>query len=85
MKIFTTKKFKKSYDKLPQKLKTKTKKSLELLKKDFFYPSLHTKKMEGVNLWEGRIDRSYRFTFKKAEDTIILRTIGQHDDGLGKK
>ena len=85
MKIFTTKKFKKSYDKLPQNLKTKTKKSLEFLKKDFFYPSLHTKKMEGINLWEARIDKSYRFTFEKSEEAITLRTIGQHDEGLGKK
>lgn len=85
MNILFTRKFKKAYDKLPQHLKTKTKKSIELLKEDFFYPSLHTKKMEGVGCWEARIDRSYRFTFEKTEDTLTLRTVGPHDEGLGKK
>jgi putative component of toxin-antitoxin plasmid stabilization module len=41
--------------------------------------------MEGVGIWEARIDKGYRFTFEKTEDSLILRTIGQHDEGLGKK
>jgi len=85
MNVTTTKQFKKAYDKLPQHLKNKTKKAVALLKTNFFYPSLHTKKMQGINMWEGRVDRSYRFTFDKENDTLILRTVGPHDEGLGKK
>ncbi len=85
MKVIASKKFKKAYDKLPQHLQKKTKKSLEQLKKDFFYPGLNTKKMDSADLWEGRIDRSYRFTFEKHKDEIILHTVGPHDEGLGKK
>ena len=76
---------KKSYDRLPQHLKNKTKKAVDILKINFFYPSLHTKKMQGINVWEARVDRSYLFTFDKDNDTLILRTVGPHDEGLGKK
>lgn len=41
--------------------------------------------MEGENVWEARVDRSYRFTFEKTGNTITLRTVGPHDEGLGKK
>lgn len=85
MRILQTKKFKKSYDKLPQDIKKKTKKAIEHLKSDLFYPSLRTKKMQGAGRWEARVDRSYRFTFEKTEDIITLRTVGPHDEGLGKK
>lgn len=41
--------------------------------------------MEGANVWEARINRSYRFTFEKVDNDIILKTVGPHDEGLGKK
>lgn len=41
--------------------------------------------MAGLDRWEARVDKSYRFTFDKENDTIILRTVGVHDEGLGKK
>ena len=80
-----TPKFKKGYDKLPQALKKKTKKAINFLRQDLFYPSLNTKKMGGADLWEARVDKHYRLTFSKTEDTITLLTGGPHDDGLGKK
>lgn len=86
MRIFITPKFKKAYDKLPADKVKKTKKAISLLKRDVFYPSLRAKKMSGIeNTWEARVDRSYRLTFQKEEDVIILQTIGPHDEGLGKK
>ncbi|HSW47696.1 MAG TPA: hypothetical protein VLG67_01325 [Candidatus Saccharimonadales bacterium] len=85
MNVIASKKFKKAYDKLPQHIQKKTKKSIEQLRSDLFYPGLNTKKMEGENLWEARIDRSYRFTFEKHRDEIILHTVGPHDRGLGKR
>ena len=84
MNVVTTKQFKKAYDKLPQNLKKKTKKAIDFLAQNLFYPGLNSKKMKG-NVWEARIDRSYRFTFEKQGETFILRTVGPHDKGLGKK
>lgn len=75
----------KGYRKLPLATKKKADKQFKFVVNNMYYPSLNTKKMEGVNLWEARIDRSYRFTFEKHKDEIILRTVGQHDEGLGKK
>lgn len=85
MNTVITPKFKKGYDKLPQTLRKKTKKAINFLKQDLFYPSLNTKKMGGSDIWEARVDKHYRLTFAKREDTITLLTIGPHDEGLGKK
>lgn len=86
MKIFITPKFKKAYDKLPENIRKKAKKAINLIKTDISYPALRVKKMKALeNTWEARVDRSYRFTFEKVEDDLILKTVGQHDEGLGKK
>ena len=85
MKILYSQRFLKSYKKLPLYIRQKADKQIKHLLMDLHYPSLRSKKMEGKNLWEARVDRSYRFTFEKSEDTIILRTVGPHDEGLGKK
>lgn len=60
-------------------------KQLLLLIKDFQHPSLHLKKMSGENRYEARIDYHYRFTFIVEEQTIIILSVGPHDEGLGKK
>jgi mRNA-degrading endonuclease YafQ of YafQ-DinJ toxin-antitoxin module len=86
MEVITSKQFKKAYDKLQIQQKTKVKKVLKLLREnELFYPGLNTKKMQGLDRWEARIDKHYRLTFEKTEDTILLRTVGPHDEGLGKK
>lgn len=59
MKITTTSKFKKAYDKLPQTIQKKVKKAINFFQQDLFYPSLYTKKMGGrIDTWEARVDRS---------------------------
>ncbi len=52
-----------------------------------YHPSLHIKKVQGTKgIWEGRIDRQYRFTFqfvKENDQTIIVfRNIDNHDECL---
>ena len=83
MNLNTTAKFKKQYDKLPRNIQIKTQRILNYLKEDLRYPSIHAKKKQGEDMWEGRVDRFYRFTFTITEDTITLRTIGPHDEALG--
>ena len=77
-------KFKKQYKKLPKSIQLKFAKQFRLLIKDYRYPSLRTKKMVGISRFEARIDLHYRFTFEIKEANIILKTIGPHDEGLGK-
>lgn len=77
--------FKRQYKRLPTNTQKKFTKQLKNLVKNYRYPSLRTRKMVGVDWFEARIDIHYRFTFKIEKDSIILMTIGPHDEGLGKK
>lgn len=85
MRIAKTESFTKSYTKLPKHVQKKVDKQLFFLSKDLFHPSLRTKRMSGMDRWEARIDKSYRFTFEKTGEGIMLKTAGPHDEGLGKK
>lgn len=80
MQFYRTDSFKKNYRKLPQPIKKAAQKQLGLLLDNPDHPSLNIKKIQGTrNIWEGRITRSYRFTFHIVEDTYVLRKIGTHD------
>jgi len=80
MKIQTTKPFDKDYDGLPEPIKDRIDKQLTLLLENPNHPSLMLKKIKGhPNIWEGRITKSYRFTFQISGEMYILRRIGTHD------
>lgn len=85
MKFSKTQGFVNLYQKLPEHIQKKVDKQLFFLSQNFFHPGLRTKRMGGLDLWEARVDKNYRFTFEKIEDEIILKTVGPHDIGLGKK
>ena len=85
MKIVFSKNAEKSYSKLSLSIKKKADKQFALLLSNHRHPSLRTRKMADSEIFEARIDLHYRFTFEITQDTIILRTIGPHDEGLGKK
>lgn len=82
MKIIESSQFRKSFNKLDDKIKKKTKKQFELFLTNLFYPSLNTEKLEPktANIWSFRIDKANRviFTFSEKE-TILLLDIGPHD------
>ncbi len=79
MKYRRTPEFKADYEALPDEIKAKVKKAFELFKEDPKHPSLHTKKIKGTEgVFEGRIDRNYRFTFHYEEDTVFFRKVGPH-------
>lgn len=78
--------FKKAYDALPTYIQAKAIKAFALFRDNPGHPSLGVKKIKGRdNLWEGRVDDFYRFTFEyrkapRSNDTICLfRNIGSHD------
>lgn len=85
MKLIFLEKSKRNYTKLPLATRNKAKKKFLLLASNTFHPSLRVKRMSGTSVWEGSIDLFYRFTFHKEGDTLIIRSIGPHDAGLGKK
>ncbi|GFP19326.1 hypothetical protein HKBW3S03_00831 [Candidatus Hakubella thermalkaliphila] len=80
MKLLFTKPFIRAYRDLPQRIQRLTDKQLGPLLTNPQHPSLWTKKMQDPReIWEGRITRSYRFTFQIKGDTYVLRKIGTHD------
>jgi len=80
MNISTTKKFDKKFKKLSSKTQKAFQKQIGFLLSGNNHPSLNLKKMQGqINIWECRINKSYRFTFQINQKMIILRTIGTHD------
>lgn len=83
MKITRSDLFKRDYKKLPEKVKVQTDKALRLLVTDLSHPSLRTKKIKSrENIWEARITKNYRLSFRVTGDTYILRKIGKHKEIL---
>jgi mRNA-degrading endonuclease RelE of RelBE toxin-antitoxin system len=80
MNLYYTKTFIRDYQRLPQPIQKAADKQLELMLSDPQHPSLGIKKMRDPRqIWEGRITKSYRFTFQFEGDVYILRRIGTHD------
>ena len=86
MKVVFTDKFKQQFKRLPKHIQKKSNKQFLLLSQDFRHPSIRAKKVEGFSdVWEGRIDRFYRFVFTIEDEIINVIRIGPHDEALGKK
>ena len=79
MRIQRSRQFREEYERLPDAIKKRAEKQLTLFLQDPHHPSLRTKKMEGRDIWEGRMTQSYRFTFEIIGDVYRLRRIGTHD------
>ena len=86
MRLAKTANFDKRYQKLPKSVQKQVDKQISYLEKDFYHPSLHSKKMSGfTDWWEFRISKGYRMIGKRIDNSIILHTVGPHDIGLGKR
>ena len=80
--IFTVR-FRKAYRSLPAQIQKKAKKTLRLLDENPRHPSLRVKKIRGAgDIYEGRVDQKYRFSFQFAGDDRVLRNIDNHDECL---
>ena len=79
MKIQTTRPFDEDYSALPESIKERVDKQLIILIENPHHPSLRLKKIKGhPNIWEGRITKSYRFTFQISGEIYLLLRIGTH-------
>lgn len=89
MKYRRTERFKKAYQRLPESIRQKVGKTFVLFQSDPAHPSLGVKKIQGrAGIWEGRIDRQYRFTFHyepipgSGETVCVFRNVDNHDECL---
>jgi addiction module RelE/StbE family toxin len=85
-KIKFSRRFLKSYARLPAAVQEKIRKQLALLAENPRHPSLQTKPIQGASgIFEARIDRDYRLTYEReSDDTLLLRVVGKHDEALKK-
>jgi addiction module RelE/StbE family toxin len=83
-KIKFTRRFLKSFARLPVAIQEKVKKQLALLANDPRHPSLQTKPIQGATgIFEARVDIDYRLTYERdSEDTLVLRVVAKHDKAL---
>ena len=80
MKIQTARPFERDYNALPKLIKDQADKQFALLLENPHHPSLRVKKIKGhPNMFEGRVTKSYRFTFQISGEIYMLRRIGTHD------
>ncbi|HMO77793.1 MAG TPA: hypothetical protein PKA42_02815 [Candidatus Paceibacterota bacterium] len=79
MKIRLTKEAAKQYYKLPKQIQKKVDKQFDYLVADFRHPSLNTKLYSGAdNLWQARIDKSYRFYFYIIDPHYVVVSMINH-------
>jgi addiction module RelE/StbE family toxin len=85
-KIKATRRFLKSFARLPAAVQEKIKKQIALLAENPRHPSLQSKPIQGApGIYEARVDADYRLTYEReADDTLVLRVVGRHDDALKK-
>lgn len=82
LEIFTTEEFEERYNNLPATIRKKAEKQEALFRKNPFYPSLNTEKLEpkGKQIWSFRIDKKYRIFFRFLEEKkVLFLTVGPHD------
>ena len=76
MKHFTSPSFWTCYDQLPRNVQNLADKNFELLKKNTYHPSLHTKKVG--KYWSARIGRKFRTIAVEVEKGLLWFWIGTH-------
>ena len=80
-----TEHFKQSFHSLLRPIQVKVRKTFKLSAQDPKHPSLGVKKIKGHReIWEGRIDRHYWFTFHYEKDRggraiCVFRNVDNHD------
>jgi addiction module RelE/StbE family toxin len=85
-KIRFTRRFLKSFARLPIPVQEKVKKQITWLAENPRHPSLQTKPIQGIKgIYEARIDIDYRMTYEReSDDTLVLRVVSKHDEALKK-
>ena len=82
--IETSERFEQDFLRLPPELQKKVLKALRQLAENPRHPSLQTKPIQGARgLYEASIDQSYRITYQRLpNDVLLLRAASKHDETL---
>lgn len=85
-KVKASPRFKRAFKRLPPELQAKVIKALQLLAENPRHPSLQTKPVQGIRgIYEARVDQSYRMTYQRLpDDVLLIRVVGKHDETLKK-
>ena len=80
MRLEFTKRARKDYDALESRLQARVDKQFTFLLEDFHHLSLDAKEyvQRGRDVWQGRVDRGYRFYFLVEEDVYVILRIIPH-------
>jgi mRNA-degrading endonuclease RelE of RelBE toxin-antitoxin system len=69
----------KQYASLPSRLRTQVDKQLDFLSQNLRHPSIQAKKYGGADdVWQGRVNRDYRFYFQITDDGYRVISIIPH-------
>lgn len=69
----------KDFEELPVSLRKTTLKQLELLRRDIRHPSIRAKKYdESKDVWQGRVNRDYRFYFRIVASAYRILRVMRH-------
>ena len=81
-----TRRFLKRFACLPAPVQEKIEKQIALLAENPRRFSLQSKPIQGVpGIYEARVDADYHLTYERdADDTLVLRVVGSHDETLKK-
>ena len=79
MRLDRTPHFLRAYNKAPNQVQKAFDKQVTLLLEDLQHPSLRAKKYdEARNLWQARVNYTWRFYFKIIGDTYLMEEIMYH-------
>jgi hypothetical protein len=79
MRLFYTERFQRSYADAPAKVRKQCDKQIILLAQDLRHPSVRAKKFdEARGIWQGRVNRSWRFYFLIDADSYYLLDVMAH-------
>lgn len=79
MRVRLTDKALKEFSVLPVLVKKKARKQFGYLSEDLRHPSLQSKKYKGAtDVWQGRIDKNWRFYFHIIEPHYIIISVISH-------
>lgn len=79
MKVSFSKPARQAFKAFPPHIRRKAEKQLRFLEQNLKHPSLHAKKYdEGLDLWQGRVDKAYRFYFTIDGDTYRIHSFKEH-------